>query len=138
LRSCRSHSLVLVAIDYEYFRPAERAILTLSSPDYLRDNLRALKNLTISAIPVRASPYHPQTESRILPRYRGQRGRSDAARRGVLDGYGPSAGITNDERTVILGGLPACTSEERLADMFTHFQIARSEKGSPQILKLAL
>lgn len=130
---------VLVAVDYEYFKPAERAILTLSSPDYMRDNLQALKDLTISAIPVRASPYHPQTQPRILLRTRGQRGRSEAARRGVLVGCGPSAGVTNDGRTVVFGGLSSRSSSESwLEDLLANFQIARSDKGDPQIVRLPL
>lgn len=130
--------VVNVAIDYEYFKPAERAILTLSSPDYLRDNLKAFQNLTISAISVRASPYDSKTPFYQQSRMRGQRGRSGAADRGTLSGYGPRAGITNNEKTVVLGGLPARTSEERLTEMFRNFKIAHSEKGIPQIEKLPL
>lgn len=131
-------SFLPVAIDYEYFKPAERAILTLSSPDYLRDNLKAFQNLTISAISVRASPYDSKTPFYQQSRMRGQRGRSGAADRGTLSGYGPRAGITNNEKTVVLGGLPARTSEERLTEMFRNFKIAHSEKGIPQIEKLPL
>jgi hypothetical protein len=122
-----------VAIDYEFFKPRERAILTLVSPDYLQTNLQALSNLSISGISVEAQPYESNVQQR--PRMRGHRGRLDAAQRGALIGEGPRAGIANIERTVIMGGLPARTSVEHMAEVLKSFKLAQS-KGAPQIVKL--
>ncbi|KAF5358441.1 hypothetical protein D9756_001923 [Leucocoprinus leucothites] len=127
-----------IAIDYEYFKPAERAILTLVSPNYLQDNLRALNNLAISGISIQASPYITKTEVPTRQRMRGHQGRLKAAQRGALTGHGPRAGIANNETTVVLGGLPARTSTGRLASELKKFQIAQSAKGEPQIVKLSL
>ncbi|KXN82584.1 hypothetical protein AN958_02435, partial [Leucoagaricus sp. SymC.cos] len=125
-----------IAIDYEYFKPAERAILTLVSADYLKPNLRALANLSISGIPVQAQPHVAEAQSRS--RMRGHAGRVEAALRGTLLGNGSHAGIANNELTVTLGGLPAQTSTEYLAGVLKDFKVAKTMKGHPQIVKLPL
>ncbi|KAJ3562890.1 hypothetical protein NP233_g9297 [Leucocoprinus birnbaumii] len=128
-----------IAKDYEYFKPTERAILTLVSPDYLRSSLKALNDLLISGISIKASPHISDTEpSTKRPRMRGHEGRMAAAARGALTGSGPRAGIANNDTTVVLGGLPARTSPLRLAEMLKKFGIAKSAKGEPQVVKLPL
>lgn len=123
-------------MDYEFFKPAERAILTLVSSEYLKSNLTALRNLTISGIPISSDAYVAEVHKR--PRMRGHEGRLQAAERGALIGHGPNAGIVNNELTVTMAGLPARTSVDDLASVLKDFEVAQSKKGLPQIVKLPL
>ncbi|KAF9452276.1 hypothetical protein P691DRAFT_772449 [Macrolepiota fuliginosa MF-IS2] len=125
-----------IAIDYEYFKPAERAILTLVSGDYLKPNLGKLKNLAISGIPVSSDYYVADIQKR--PRMRGHEGRAEAAMRGALTGHGPNAGVVNNELTVTLAGLPARTTMNDVEIILEDFKVAQSKKGLPQIVKLPL
>lgn len=128
---------ITVALDYEFFRPTERAILTLVSPTYLKSNLDALKNLTISGIPVSSDSYVAEVQQE-RQRMRGHEGRLKAARRGALTGHGPNAGIVNNALTVTIAGLPARMTVDDLAYFLKDFDVAESGKGLPQILKLPL
>lgn len=69
---------------------------------------------------------------------RGHEGRKKAADRGALTGQGPNAGISNNERTVTMAGLPARTTVAEMALVLKDFEIAQSKRGLPQIVKLPL
>lgn len=69
---------------------------------------------------------------------RGQEGRAQAAVRGALTGDGPSAGVANNGMNVVFSGLPGKTTVEDMSELLNDFEIARSDKGLPQIQKIAL
>lgn len=70
-----------VALDYYRFGTTSRVLLSLTRPEYMRDNLRELEKLTVGGIPVKATPLTVYDDA--IPRSRGTRG-ARAPRRAVL------------------------------------------------------
>jgi len=122
-----------VAIDYRRFLPTGRAILTLVTPDVLNKNLHALKNTTISSIPITAVSCPAPSD---IARIRGVDGRKEAAERGRLTGDGPGGGITNGGKNVVIWGLPGRVTPEGLKNLLRDFKLAGTEGKNQEFYKL--
>ncbi|KAF8894678.1 hypothetical protein BD779DRAFT_1502349 [Infundibulicybe gibba] len=123
-----------VAIDYHHFMPTGRALLTLTKAGYLRDNLRALENLSIAGLPVSADPKLITQETPV--RRRGAKGRAEAVERGVVIGVGPNGGIANDEKHVTIWGLPGKLGPESVNELVRDFKLASADLRKPDIIKV--
>jgi len=124
-----------VAIDYSHFAPSEKALLTLTRPNLLQENLLALQNASIAGIPIKATPTRLSDPS--PPRQRGVKGRREAADRGIL-GNGPHAGLSNGDRNVTIWGFPGKLEPESLFPLFEHFNLSTNKAGQPDIVKIPL
>jgi hypothetical protein len=81
---------ITVAIDYHRFIPTGGAYLTLVTSDPLNFNLTALRNATISSLPITSVSSPPPTSS--AARTRGTKGRMAAAERGLFLGTDQEVG----------------------------------------------
>lgn len=123
-----------MAIEYSHFMPTERALLTLTRPDYLEGNLRALDKTTIAGIEIEAVP---KLESQgPPPRQRGAKGRQEAAERGLVTGNGPHAGLTNSERSVTIWGFPGKIGVDGVLPRLKAYKLTTTERGKPYISKV--
>jgi hypothetical protein len=123
-------------VDYDRFLPSGRALITLTGPDFLRDNLRLLERFTIAGEPVSAEPKIVE-ESR--PRTRGTKGRAEAEERGVATGNGPHAGLLqNTGKTVVIWGFPGKMTAGMALPYFHEFKVAKSKKETHRIQKIPL
>ncbi|TFK72193.1 hypothetical protein BDN72DRAFT_816400 [Pluteus cervinus] len=123
-----------VAIDYYYFTPTERALLTLSNPKYMEENLQALKDFEICGHPIESKV--KVIEGLIPQRQRGVKGRKEAAQRGFLTGNGPHAGLPDRQRNVTLWGFPGKIDVEAITPLLDDFGVARNEAGEPNVVKI--
>lgn len=116
--------------------PTGRALITFTDPNFLRDNLRLLERFTIAGTRVFAESKNlPQNR----PRRRGEKGRAQAAERGILPGNGPHADLTQDTgKTVVIWGFPGKLSTEVAASYFNDFKVARSTKDSPRVQQVPM
>lgn len=107
---------------YKHFRPTGKAILTLALPDYVRDAIHRLKNVTILGGMVGAEPVQ-------IPQKMG----IDVATSWQLEaaGNGPSAGVSPG-RTVSLFGTPGRLSIHAIQHMVKDYKLAKP-KGHPPI-----
>jgi len=123
-----------VAIDYHRFIPTGRAFLTLTTPDVLNQNLRALENASISSIPITSvsSPPPPTVSQRT----RGVQGRMEAAERGLITGNGPRGGVVNDGKNIVLWGLPGRLTPEGLKGLLHNFKLAGTEGRKKEFVKV--
>lgn len=123
-----------VTIDYEHCIPSGRAFLATANPDATRTAVRSLKNAVIGGHLIIPRPV-PDIQHE---RGRGSRGRIEAGERGIINGSGPNAGLASSDegRTVVIAGLPANISPDRLRLYFKSFNIATSEKGQLDIIRV--
>ncbi|KAF8162936.1 hypothetical protein B0H34DRAFT_693481 [Crassisporium funariophilum] len=116
-----------VSILYQHFRPAGKALLTMSLPDYTRDAIRDAERLTMGDN--HGITAEPTADPRFMPqRHRGVKGRADATNRGML-GSGPSAGFVSG-KTVTLYGLPGKALKRDVSRMVQGFELAGTEETS--------
>ena len=117
-----------VSLIYKRFAPSGSGILTLSTPDLVRDTLRAAKKITFTGCEeITATLSTDPKFSR--ERFRGVKGRADALNRG-LRGFGPSAGFPNG-RTVTVTGFPGKNmTVEKFIPYVRGFQLANDETNS--------
>ncbi|KIK59814.1 hypothetical protein GYMLUDRAFT_245023 [Collybiopsis luxurians FD-317 M1] len=103
-----------VAILYEKFVPKKQALITLSRPTFLRDNLRALENATLSGsfITSEAADY---SESGPPP---------------STFGNGPHAGVDDGGKSVLLSWFPSTMDMSHLVPVLQKYQLAGSFKES--------
>ncbi|KAG5647204.1 hypothetical protein DXG03_001163 [Asterophora parasitica] len=127
-----------VEIDYNRFRPSGRALITLTRPEYLRDNLRELQKFTLCGIPVRSNGVHISDGVAERPRSRGNKGRAQAAERGAITGNGLHGHFPNAHRNVVMWGLPGRLEPKDLENALHDFKLAKSQKGEMTIVKVAI
>jgi hypothetical protein len=123
-------------LDYERFLPTGRALITLTGPAFLRDNLRLLDRFTIAGGPVYARPKVFE-DTRL--RKRGMKGRTDAGYRGLVTGNGPNADhLQNTGKMVVITGFPGMVAPDMVASYFSDFKVWRSKKDIPKIEQVPL
>jgi hypothetical protein len=123
-------------VDYDRFLPTGRALITLTGPDFLRDNMRLLERFTIASAPVFAEPTIVEANR---PRTRGTKGRAEAQERGVATGNGPHAGLLqNAGKSVVIWGFPGKITIEVVAPFFKDFKVAKSKKEKLRIQQVPL
>lgn len=123
-----------VYLDYYRFIPTGRAYLALASSDYLDSNLQALKNATVSSIPISAAS--SDTPANIPRRTRGIQGMQEAVDRGVITGNGARGGLSSEGQNVVLWGLPGKMTSDGLKTFLHSFRLAGSEGGKKEIIRL--
>ena len=104
----------LVAIMYENFVPTKQALITLTRPNYLRDNLRELINATLSGV-VFTSEEVDYSISGPPP---------------SVFGTGPHAGVDNIGKNVVLSPFPSGTSPYILEDVLKKYTLVGSYQDS--------
>ncbi|KAI0341584.1 hypothetical protein BDW22DRAFT_251332 [Trametopsis cervina] len=124
-----------VDIDYENLEPTGSAWITLTASDFVPNVIRKFHTgIYLGASRVTASS-EPLKAARLLSRSRGERGREQAAARGVI-GSGPSAGVTGGARNVCLSGFPATMPVEAIKTYLKSFKLAGTVPGEKEVLKL--
>lgn len=111
-------------------------MVTLKRPDFLKENLRLLDNISIAGTLLKARPAVFDDPSAAFPRGRGDKGRQDAAARGVLDGNGPHAGIGSGGKSVMLWGFPGRTEKLAVKYIVRDFDLARNSEGELKVFKI--
>ncbi|KAJ8454623.1 hypothetical protein ONZ45_g19235 [Pleurotus djamor] len=127
-----------VSLVYRWFRPTERAILTLTHSGFLQPNLKALENMTLVGLPITADPImSPEAtpEFQSHARQRGGRGRMEAAQRGIITGNGPDGGVPNNGKNVVVGGLPSRLHMDVFRELLAGFKLAELDEG-PDIVRV--
>lgn len=105
-----------VSINYKSFYPTGSALLTLTLPDYLRDNLRAFRNTKISGMTLRPLP----KENPERPDYRA--------------GNGPLAMAGT---SVLVWGLPGKANASTLQELLSEYSLAEEDReAGPPISKV--
>lgn len=125
-------SSITVAMNYSRFRPNGTATLSFTRPEFVPAAVKALDKSVIGGKSISAEP---TDDIPVLPRTRGSKGLLDAAQRGIYQGNGPSAGVPGGAKTVVLSGLPTGLLPVRVVDSLRGFKLARSEMGSPAVVK---
>jgi len=125
-----------VAVNYERFSPTGSAYLTLVTSEVLNYNLKKLQHTTISSLPITAASSYPP--GHVLRRARGERGRMNAAGRGVVLGNGPRAGLLSGGKNVALWGLPGKLANEALKGYLQNFKLAGTEGGKREFTRIDL
>lgn len=120
-----------MAVNYNRFRPDGTATLSFTRPEFVP---AAVKALDRSVVGGRSITAEPTDDIPVLPRTRGSKGILDAAQRGIYLGNGPSAGVPGG-KTVVLSGLPDRLTPVNVADNLRSFKLARSDMGSPAVVK---
>ena len=72
------------------------------------------------------------------PRVRGNKGRVEAAQRGVISGDGPNGGINGNTKSVILYGLPGKMTVEALTYFLKSYKLADPTPDMKEIIKMEL
>ena len=121
-----------MAVNYNRFRPDGTATLSFTRPEFVP---AAVKALDRSVVGGRSITAEPTDDIPVLPRTRGSKGILDAAQRGIYLGNGPSAGVPGGGKTVVLSGLPDRLTPVNVADNLRSFKLARSDMGSPAVVK---
>ncbi|KIK94300.1 hypothetical protein PAXRUDRAFT_104227, partial [Paxillus rubicundulus Ve08.2h10] len=136
-RAIRRERLVGVDdVQLELFRfvPNRRAYITLSHPDFLKQNIAKLENTSIGGYTITA---HPCTAPlAVMEKLRGVKGREAAAKRGSLTGTGPSGAASNG-RHVCIRGFPPKASAESVKEFLEHHNFERLG-DKPEIYKVPL
>ena len=121
-----------MAVNYSRFRPNGTATLSFTRPEFASAAVKALNGSVLGGKVIIAEP---TDDIPVLPRTRGSKGILDAAQRGIYQGNGPNAGVPGGGKTVVLSGLPGGLTPVRVADNLRGFKLARSEMGSPAVVK---
>ena len=111
-------------------------MVTLKRPDFLRENLRLLENISIANTFLKARPAVFDDRDAAFPRGRGAKGRQDAVARGALDGNGPHAGIGNSAKNVMVWGFPGKTEKLAVKYVVRDFDLARNSDGQLKVFKI--
>ncbi|TFK42962.1 hypothetical protein BDQ12DRAFT_719798 [Crucibulum laeve] len=128
-----------VVLEYEHFMPRGSALITLSKPDFLKDNLRLIQNMSIAGIPVKSEAVKPE-EVPTPSRLRGLKGRVQSAARGLLTGDGPRAGVSDNGRCVTIWGLPGRLAVEAVETYLVDlgFELPRAKDGTSDLVRVEL
>ncbi|THU92178.1 hypothetical protein K435DRAFT_214985 [Dendrothele bispora CBS 962.96] len=95
-----------VSIIYKGFMPTGRALLTLNKPNFLRDNMRALENASISGIRVYSGVRMVDGDKQLA------------------FGDGPHANTFNEGKNVLLWNLPRRTQFSTITPLLKGFALA--------------
>ncbi|KAL0947054.1 hypothetical protein HGRIS_013195 [Hohenbuehelia grisea] len=136
LQHAQVQGVAEVALQYQHFKVADRALLTLSHPSYLSSALRALKNLTLCSLPVNVVPVNTKV-STPMTRTRGAQGRAEAGDRGAVTGLGPRGGLPPGGNYVTVTGLPPSTTVADFRDLLRGFKLAEAT-DQPDVVKVSL
>ena len=74
----------------------------------------------------------------VPARTRGQKGRMEAAERGIVLGNGPSGGITSNGKAVTITGLPGKMDATAVKDWLRSFKLAGNEENAKEIVQIEL
>ncbi|KIL68603.1 hypothetical protein M378DRAFT_158426 [Amanita muscaria Koide BX008] len=127
-----------VALVFNHFRPTGTALISLTRPEYLKNNLKMLGSASIASKLLKFEPRLLDDADTALPRSRGAKGREEAATRGAMKGNGAHAGITNGERTVTIWGFPGKTDVPAVEFILRSFDLARNKDGKASAYKVML
>jgi len=127
-----------VALMFNHFRPTGTALISLTRPDYLKENLNLLDSASMARTPLKAKPRLLDDVDAALPRTRGERGREEASERGAINGNGPHGGISNGEKTVTLWGFPGKTEVPAVETILRNFKISRTKDGKGGVYKIGV
>jgi len=96
-----------VALMYDRFAPTQKALITVTLPDFVRDNIRVLDNATLSGFTVHAAP--------ILDPIPGN----------IETGSGPRGGLKEAEsgKSVILSGIPIRASGQIIDELTAKYEL---------------
>ncbi|KAI0064649.1 hypothetical protein BV25DRAFT_1800128, partial [Artomyces pyxidatus] len=129
LKNHHVENIATVELDYHRFLPSAKAYLTVTHPDFLHSTLKRLTDATLCAHVVKAE----MTPAPVKPRVRGSKGREDATGRAVVTGNGVGAGITDNEKSVLLYGLPGKLTIDATRSLLKGYKLAG---GRAEIAKL--
>lgn len=126
----------LVFRGYRRFQRDGNAFVTFSYPPHAEVALTQLKNAQLSGYTINVTSTS-QLET-VLRRSRGNKGREEAANRGIVTGTGPDAGVTERGRSVVISGLPGRWSEENLRSFLERkgFRLAGNDTNSSNVVKV--
>jgi hypothetical protein len=71
-------------------------------------------------------------------RTRGIKGRQEAIDRGILDGNGADAGVSERGKNVVVWGLPGKLTTDQLGEYLKNYRLAGTGGGREEILKLEM
>ncbi|KAI0046706.1 hypothetical protein FA95DRAFT_1493596 [Auriscalpium vulgare] len=129
LMNHKVENVAQVNLEYNRFSPTGSAFVTLTHSDFLRPALKALQRVVWFAHPIAAYP----TEAPKVERMRGGKGRDEAADRDIVSGTGSGLTLSDNGRNVILSGLPARITDEKLRALLKGYRLAG---GRSEIQKL--
>ncbi|KAI0811025.1 hypothetical protein BC629DRAFT_1023191 [Irpex lacteus] len=122
-----------VDIDYKHLRTTGNAWVTLTSPSFSDSTLKKFREGHYVGANVVKASMDAYKDDEFLTRSRGEKGRADAANRGVL-GSGPSARLSGGEKNVCLSGLPEYASVEVVRRVLKSFKL--TSNGEDEVVKL--
>lgn len=122
-----------VDIDYKHLRTTGNAWVTLTSPSFSDSTLKKFREGHYVGANVVRATMDAYKDDEFLTRSRGEKGRADAANRGVL-GSGPSARLSGGEKNVCLSGLPEYASVEVVRRVLKSFKL--TSNGEDEVVKL--
>ncbi|KIJ69228.1 hypothetical protein HYDPIDRAFT_36311 [Hydnomerulius pinastri MD-312] len=123
-----------VQLDHYRFTQNRRAYITLSHPDFLKQNIAKLEKASIGGYLVTANPHTPPPPG--LGTSRGVKGREAAAKRGAMTGTGPSGNMGNG-RHVCVWGFPPKASPESVKEFLESHNLEMLG-NKPEIYKVPL
>lgn len=115
--------------------PTGSAWLTLNNTEHVRQAVRNLNGTMIAGHTIIANPAEDPLDGVLYHRARGLKGRQEAENRG-LTGDGPSGGLTQSGKNVVLYGLPGRMSGEAVGYYLKGYKIAGATKTSKPITKV--
>ncbi|THH18500.1 hypothetical protein EW146_g2500 [Bondarzewia mesenterica] len=124
-------NVIDVALDYYRFQPSGSAWLTVSHRDFLRRAIVMLRNSTLFGLPISADtarePIGPPARSR------GEKGRMEGARRGLVNGNGSRGGIWETGKSVVVWGMPGRIATDGMRSFLRSYKLV---PGEGDIVKL--
>ncbi|KAH7889460.1 hypothetical protein F5I97DRAFT_535793 [Phlebopus sp. FC_14] len=124
-----------VQLDLYRFISNRRAYLTLTHPDFLKQNIAKLDRASIGGYLINANPCGPPPAT--IVKSRGVKGREAAARRGAMTGTGPSGCIPSNGRYVCVWGFPPKATAESVKELLAIHDI-NGLGDKPEIYKIPL
>ncbi|KAJ3478303.1 hypothetical protein NLI96_g9854 [Meripilus lineatus] len=129
-------SIASTAIIYKRFSTTGEGLITLSDPNTAERSLKALERGMVGGLVV-SSRCIPAPADATPARSRGQKGKLEAAKRGLIQGDGPNGGIADRGNAVLISGLPGKMTGDALRTYFKTFRF-ESQEGVKAITKLEL
>jgi RNA recognition motif-containing protein len=129
-----------VHLDYKNFAPTGRGWLRFEHPESATRAVKLMRESVLAAHPIRAQV---TSDLDIIKagqpfRARGEKGRAEAAERGLLTGNGPDAKVKERGTNVYLWGLPGTTLSYDLIRLFDSYGLrvtAEDEQPVRQIFR---
>lgn len=111
-----------------------KAFVTFTQPAYVQPAVLRLRTAQLSGMLLDVVATGP-LENRP-GRSRGVQGRAEAMNRGVLDGNGPDAGVTERGKNVVVWGLPGKLTTDQLRQYLKSSRLGNTQGGKEEILKI--